>query len=77
MELQRADIMIWVRRAVPIILGAIGGYAYWYFIGCASGTCPITGNPWISTIYGGFIGSLFVQWRSRRAAAPADPGRGQ
>ena len=26
-------------------LGALGGYLYWYFVGCADGTCPITSSP--------------------------------
>jgi hypothetical protein len=38
------------------IAGAMAGYSYYHFIGCASGTCPITGNPWISSAYGGLIG---------------------
>jgi hypothetical protein len=43
-----------------IILGAIGGYAYYYFIGCSTGTCPITSNPIISTGYGALLGGLFL-----------------
>ncbi|MDR3706324.1 MAG: DUF6132 family protein [Paludibacteraceae bacterium] len=43
---------------IGIVVGAIGGYAYWHFIGCASGTCPITGNPYISTAYGAVLGLL-------------------
>lgn len=39
-----------------IILGAIVGYGYYYYIGCRSGVCPITSNPWISTGYGALIG---------------------
>ncbi len=35
--------------------GAAGGFAYYYFVGC-SGGCPITGNPFISTAYGGVLG---------------------
>jgi hypothetical protein len=45
-----------IRRGVPVLLGAAGGFAYYYFIGCTSGACPITSNPWISTAYGGVIG---------------------
>jgi hypothetical protein len=41
-----------------VITGAIGGYLYYYFIGCSSGTCPITSNPYISIIYGGMMGYL-------------------
>ncbi len=47
----------------PIIIGAVGGYAYYYFIGCNNG-CAITGNPYISTIYGAVIGALFINWKS-------------
>jgi len=43
---------------IGIVVGAIGGYAYWHFIGCASGSCPITGNPYISTAYGAVLGLL-------------------
>ncbi|MFH0735526.1 MAG: DUF6132 family protein [bacterium] len=46
------------KKAVPILIGMILGYAYYYFIGCSSGSCPITSNPYISTIYGGFAGAL-------------------
>ena len=38
--------------------GAIGGYLYWYFIGCSSGTCPITSSPLNSTLYGILMGGL-------------------
>lgn len=38
--------------------GGALGYAYYRFIGCASGTCPITSNPYISTIYGAVMGYL-------------------
>ncbi len=41
-----------------LIVGAIAGYAYWYYIGCYSGTCPITSNWHISMGYGGFMGAL-------------------
>ncbi|MBS1736651.1 MAG: hypothetical protein JSS98_08640 [Bacteroidetes bacterium] len=41
-----------------IIFGAIGGYLYYYFVGCASGTCAITSNPVNSTLYGALMGGL-------------------
>jgi hypothetical protein len=41
------------------ILGAIGGYSYYHFIGCASGTCMITSKPVNSTVYFGLMGALF------------------
>lgn len=39
--------------------GIIAGFAYYYFIGCRSGSCPITSSPYISSIYGGIIGFVF------------------
>ncbi len=44
--------------AAGIVLGAIGGYAYYYYIGCTAGTCPITSKPLNSTLYGALMGAL-------------------
>ena len=41
-----------------LTVGAILGYAWHRFIGCRSGACPITANPYISTAYGALIGYL-------------------
>ena len=49
---------LWVGRIVSIILGGAAGYGYYRVIGCRSGVCPITANPWISTLYGAAIGGL-------------------
>lgn len=46
------------KRVLPIVVGAILGYAYYYYIGCVSGSCPITSNPYISTFYGAALGGL-------------------
>ena len=43
---------------IGIILGLIAGYAYYHFVGCASGTCAITSKPLNSTLYGGMMGGL-------------------
>ena len=45
-------------RIIGIVAGLMGGYLYYHFVGCNSGTCPITSNPWVSTLYGGLIGYL-------------------
>ena len=40
------------------ILGAIGGFLYWKFVGCSSGTCRITSKPLNSTLYFAMMGVL-------------------
>ena len=55
---------LWIRKygltVLGIVLGMLGGYLYWRYVGCASGTCPITSSPYMSTLWGGMIGGLFL-----------------
>lgn len=44
-----------------IAVGAIAGYSYYHFIGCTSGSCPITSQPLNSTAYGAVLGALLFQ----------------
>lgn len=43
-----------------VVIGAAGGYMYWFYIGCtsASGTCVITSSPVNSTLWGAAVGGL-------------------
>ena len=41
--------------AYPVV-GAVAGFLFYKFIGCPSGACPITANPYASTLYGMVIG---------------------
>jgi hypothetical protein len=50
----------WIILATGIVIGGLGGFLYWYYIGCLSGTCAITSSPINSTIYGGVMGALLV-----------------
>ena len=43
-----------------IFVGAIIGYLYYKFVGCASGTCAITSSPINSTLYGSVMGGLLA-----------------
>lgn len=43
-------------------VGGIGGYLYWSYIGCTSGTCPITASPTMSVIWGIAMGSLLFSF---------------
>lgn len=43
-----------------ITVGAVAGYLYYYYIGCSSGTCPITSKPLNSSAYGAVMGGLLL-----------------
>lgn len=61
---------------VLLALGAVGGYLYYRLVGCVSGTCPISSNPWISTAYGavmgGLLGSVFTPSKKGSKEAVSD-----
>lgn len=45
-------------RIIGVVVGVIGGFVYYYYVGCQSGTCPITSNPYASIVFGGIFGYL-------------------
>ena len=42
-------------------VGGLLGYAWYRTVGCATGACPITSNPYTSTLYGMMLG-LLMTW---------------
>ena len=49
-----------LKLVAGVVLGGGLGLAYYKFVGCSSGTCPLTSNPWISTIYAAALGLLIA-----------------
>ena len=47
-----------VRSMIGIVLGGLLGYAAYRYIGCSTGACPLTANPWISTLIGIVFGGV-------------------
>jgi hypothetical protein len=49
-----------IPQIIGSIMGGVGGFIYYYKVGCMSGTCPITSNPWLSILWGAIMGFLVV-----------------
>lgn len=47
-----------IKLAIGAFVGGLIGFLYYRFIGCKSGVCFITRNPYISTIYWAVLGAL-------------------
>ena len=58
-ETPRSDRAKLLKPVLFTLGGAVVGFLYYRFVGCQTGTCPITSNPIISTLYGALIGFLF------------------
>lgn len=63
---EKRSILLYI---AGIVIGGIGGFLYWRFIGCASGTCPISSSPLMSTLFGVLIGvstsSMFIKKKEK------------
>ncbi|MFA9391532.1 MAG: DUF6132 family protein [Prolixibacteraceae bacterium] len=58
-------IIKYKKYLIGIALGAIAGFLYWRFIGCSSGTCPITSKWYNSTAYGALMGVLLSNTKKK------------
>ena len=48
------------RPFLAVVIGVAAGFLYYYFVGCKSGSCAITGNPYMSMVWGGLLGFFLV-----------------
>lgn len=78
--IDKLDINMMVKNGIiwglGIAMGAVGGYFYWYYVGCASGSCPITSSPVNSSLYGGLMGGLLVNSFKTSKKQTIHPGKG-
>lgn len=65
-----------LRTAVSAGLGAAAGAAYAHFVGCKTGTCPITSSVWTASLYGAAVGAL-AGWPPRVDPDQAGGGAGE
>jgi hypothetical protein len=56
-RLKGVGVMI-VRLIIGVVVGGLVGYGMYRFIGCSTGACPITANPWTSILFGMIFGAM-------------------
>lgn len=47
------------KTLIVVVIGGVSGFLYYHFVGCSSGQCAITSNPYMSVLFGGLLG-LFI-----------------
>lgn len=52
------------RTATIALLGAGAAAGYAYFVGCRTGTCPLTSSIWTASLYGAVVGGV-AGWPAR------------
>ncbi len=48
------------KAVIGAVVGAAVGYAMYRFVGCKSGTCPLTANPWVAMVIWGLMGLMLT-----------------
>ncbi len=49
-----------VHIVIGAVIGGALGFTGYKTVGCATGACPLTSNPFVSTIYGICVGGLIA-----------------
>jgi hypothetical protein len=49
-----------LRILTGAVAGAAPGLGWYKLVGCSTGTCPLTSNPVVSTLYGMTLGALIA-----------------
>ena len=52
-----------VRAVLGAGIGAAIGFAMYKFVGCRTGACPLTGNPYIAVFIWGVMGAILASGR--------------
>jgi hypothetical protein len=48
------------KHIIGLAIGGIGGFLYYYFVGCQSGTCALKSNPFYNFVLGLLLGYLIA-----------------
>lgn len=76
--MNRAFFGKYLPEIIGTLLGAAGGFLYWKYVGCLSGTCAIKSNwylmvPWAAVL--GFLAGSVAGDFIRKRKKPQSPER--
>lgn len=63
-----------IRMLIGLLVGGILGYAYYHFIGCRGGSCPMWADPVRSTLIGIAFGGILFFDTSSKSRQESDKG---
>ena len=49
-----------LRILIGVVVGGSLGFGWYKLVGCSTGTCPLTSNPFTSTLFGMVMGVLIA-----------------
>jgi hypothetical protein len=49
-----------LRLLIGAGVGAVLGFGWHKLVGCSTGACPLTANPFVATLYGMTVGALIA-----------------
>ena len=52
-----------LKTILGAVAGAAVGFLMYRFIGCKTGTCPLSASPWTSMLLWGIVGAIAVSGR--------------
>jgi hypothetical protein len=57
---RRGKSVMILRVVIGAVIGAGLGFGWYKRVGCATGACPLTSSPFVSTLYGTVVGVLIA-----------------
>ncbi len=56
--MNKKTVKKYLPEIIGAVIGAIGGFLYWKYVGCVSGTCTIKSNWYLMVPWGLILGFL-------------------
>ncbi|MGB8359631.1 MAG: hypothetical protein WCD55_13555 [Bacteroidales bacterium] len=56
--MNKKTVKKYLPEIIGAVIGAIGGFLYWKYVGCVSGTCTIKSNWYLMVPWGLVLGYL-------------------